>query len=273
MIQLVGSRRRIDWGEMLGIGTEQYNIALWIWIAIASLTFLTLMFVRAPYGRHERPGWGPRISSRLGWIIMESPSVIVMSIFFGIYAVKWGTTDWVAITFFIMWISHYSHRSFIWPVRAKVAHKMMPLSIVLFAIIFNGINTWFNAEWIYALNHPYPEYWFYGWKFRVGALIFISGMMINITSDNILFSLRNGENKGYSIPHEGLHKWVSCPNYLGEILQWIGWAIATWSLAGLSFALWTIANLAPRARANHIWYHEQFPDYPKNRKALIPGIY
>jgi hypothetical protein len=44
---------------------------------------------------------------------------------------------------------------------------------------------------------------------------------------------------------------VSCPNYLGEILEWIGWAIATWSLAGWVFAIWTMANLAPRAFTNH----------------------
>jgi hypothetical protein len=60
---------------------------------------------------------------------------------------------------------------------------------------------------------------------------------------------------------------------LGEILIWIGWAIATWSLAGLSFAAWTIANLLPRAKAHHEWYHKKFPEYPPERKALIPGIW
>jgi len=34
--------------------------------------------------------------------------------------------------------------------------------------------------------------------------------------------------------------------------------------------LWTIANLAPRALANHKWYKETFPEYPSQRKALIP---
>ncbi|MHA1318096.1 MAG: hypothetical protein ACTSQ6_11365, partial [Candidatus Heimdallarchaeaceae archaeon] len=60
---------------------------------------------------------------------------------------------------------------------------------------------------------------------------------------------------------------------LGEITEWVGWAIMTFSIPGLVFAFWTIANLAPRARSNHKWYLENFPDYPKNRKALIPFIY
>ena len=65
---------------------------------------------------------------------------------------------------------------------------------------------------------------------------------------------------------------MSCPNYLGEIVEWIGWAILTWSLAGASFAVWTAANLAPRALSNHRWYREQFTDYPPARRALIPFV-
>ena len=77
----------------------------------------------------------------------------------------------------------------------------------------------------------------------------------------------------YKVPQGGFYRWVSSPNYFGEIVQWIGWAIATWSLAGLSFAVWTVANLAPRARANHRWYQENLPGYPPERKALIPGVW
>ncbi len=65
---------------------------------------------------------------------------------------------------------------------------------------------------------------------------------------------------------------MSAPNYLGEMTQWIGWALLTWSLAGASFAVWTIANLLPRALANHRWYRETFEDYPESRKAVVPFL-
>lgn len=107
----------------------------------------------------------------------------------------------------------------------------------------------------------------------VGSTVFALGMWLNITSDNILMSLRDVHGPGYHVPQRGLFKRVSCPNYLGEILEWVGWAIATWSLVGLSFAVWTVANLAPRARAHHTWYRETFPDYPAERRALIPFVY
>ena len=58
-----------------------------------------------------------------------------------------------------------------------------------------------------------------------------------------------------------------------EIVEWLGWALLTWSPAGLAFAAWTMANLVPRARAHHRWYRERFPDYPARRKALVPGLF
>ena len=65
---------------------------------------------------------------------------------------------------------------------------------------------------------------------------------------------------------------MSSPNYLGEIIEWTGWAIATWSLAGTAFAVYTAANLASRAFANHRWYRDRFPDYPSDRRALVPFL-
>jgi hypothetical protein len=48
--------------------------------------------------------------------------------------------------------------------------------------------------------------------------------------------------------------------------------ILTWSISGVVFLIWVIANLFPRAIAHHKWYKDKFDDYPKNRKAVIPGI-
>ena len=55
-------------------------------------------------------------------------------------------------------------------------------------------------------------------------------------------------------------------------LEWTGFAIAAWSLPALAFALYTVSNLAPRAVAHHRWYRDKFPDYPRERRALIPFV-
>jgi len=86
-----------------------------------------------------------------------------------------------------------------------------------------------------------------------------------------LHNLRAPGETAYKIPQTGFYRWISCPNYLGEIVVWSGWALATWSLPGLAFAVWTVANLAPRARSNHRWYQDNFSDYPPNGKPYYRG--
>ena len=69
-----------------------------------------------------------------------------------------------------------------------------------------------------------------------------------------------------------IYKYLSAPNYFGEIIEWIGWAILTWSVSGIVFLIWVIANFSQERLSHHKWYKEKFSDYPKNRKAIIPGI-
>ena len=140
-------------------------------------------------------------------------------------------------------------------------------------MLFNAVNAGVNGGWLFHMVPEYGVEWLTGPRFIIGALLFVTGFAINLHSDHILRNLRKPGETGYKIPQVGMYRFVSCPNYMGECLEWIGWAIATWSLAGLSFAVWTLANLAPRAFSNHRWYKEQFPDYPAKRKALVPFIF
>ncbi|CAK5027260.1 unnamed protein product [Meloidogyne enterolobii] len=79
--------------------------------------------------------------------------------------------------------------------------------------------------------------------------------------------------KCYKIPHGGMFKYVSCANFLGEIIEWIGYAIYAQSTASLAFALFTAANTIPRAKLHHKWYLNKFGNnYPQDRKAVIPYI-
>jgi len=155
----------------------------------------------------------------------------------------------------------------------KGGNKKFPALILFFALIFNLINSYLNGRYLFYFSASHNSSWLTDIRFIAGFIIFLTGMIVNISSDYILLKLRKSGETGYMIPYGGVFKLVSSPNYLGEILEWTGWAILTWSLPGLSFALFTIANLAPRASANHLWYKQEFPDYPKKRKALIPFIF
>jgi len=231
--------------------------------------FILLFFVSAPYGQHIRKGWGPNLNNKLGWFIMEIPTVVIYLI---IYFLGDRKTDVISMVFLFIWMLHYGQRTFIFPflIRAK---QPMPVTIISFGMMFNGINTYLQARRIYSLSAPYPDDWIISAFFIAGLFIFILGFIINLHSDRIIRNLRKPGETEYRIPYGGMFRWVSSPTYLGEITEWAGWAVLTLSFPGLIFVFWTFANLVPRALSHHKWYLETFPDYPKNRKALIPFIY
>ena len=253
---------------MFFLSYEEYKTVCYIWLTLAVIVFLILIFVKAPYGRHKTKGWGVEISAKKGWIIMESIPAVLLTVIL----VIGHNRDLVVLFFWAIWTGHYVNRAWAWPNRAKLEQKLMPLSVVILAIIFNTVNCLINGIWLFDLSGGYELSWVTDPRFIFGVVIFFFGMILNIKSDDILFSLRDDGSTGYKIPRGGLFEKVSSPNYLGEIIEWIGFAIATWSLAGFTFAIWTFCNLAPRAFAHHRWYKEEFSDYPENRKALIPFV-
>ena len=152
--------------------------------------------------------------------------------------------------------------------------RPMPALVPFMGAVFNLCNAYLNGRYLFDLSRSrYNAAWLTSPQFMIGAVLFVAGFVINRHADNTLHGLRTKGELGYKIPYGGLYRYISCPNYFGEILEWAGWAIATWSLAGAAFAIWTFANLAPRARAHHKWYHENFSDYPSGRKALLPGLW
>lgn len=245
-----------------------YETLLILWLAISAVTFCALLLISAPYGRHSRRGFGPTMGATGGWIVMEIPAVIAFVI---IYAMGDYAAHAAPLVLLAMWQTHYIHRTFIFPFRRKGGADM-PVSIVSMGVFFNLVNAYLNARAISHLSPQLSPDWFTELPFVVGVVLFFGGMAINITSDNILFSLRKPGEKNYKIPKGGFYRWVSCPNYMGELIEWFGWALATWSLGGLAFAIWTAANLVPRAIAHDRWYREKFPDYPHQRRAIVPFV-
>ena len=245
-----------------------FNFLLAGWFVLAVAVFIALFFVVAPYGRHIRSGWGYTIDNKIGWVIMEAPAPVVFAVCFVL-----GSNTAAALVFLGLWEAHYLHRAFIYPLGLRGTAKRMPLSVMGFGFLFNIMNGYLNGRYIFTFSGGYSNEWLGDWRFLTGLALFLIGFVINRQADRILRSLRRPGESDYRVAQRGLYRWVSCPNYLGEIIIWIGWLVATWSLPGLAFALWTVANLVPRARAHHQWYRENFPDYPRERRALVPALW
>ena len=169
------------------------------------------------------------------------------------------------------------------PVRPDSNHIPRLVSNSLFptlfhmGIIFNLLNALMQGGWIFYISplDYYTAEWFYSPQFIIGVIIFFAGMFINIQSDSIIRHLRKPGDRRHYIPQGGMFRWVSSANYFGEWLEWVGFAILTWSWAGVVFAWWTFANLAPRSAALYKRYSEEFGEEftKEKRKKIIPFIY
>ena len=247
-----------------------HGMLVWAVLAMAVPTFLYLWRRAAPYGRHYAgAGWGPHMPTRLAWIVMELPAP---ALFLAVYLYGGAAFQIVPLLFLAMWQGHYLQRTFVYPFRVRASGRKTPLLLVGSGFLFNALNAYLNARFISEFGE-YAADWLADPRFLLGGGIFLAGLALNLHADHTLTRLRRPGETGYAIPRGGGFRFVSCPNYLGEILEWLGWAVATWSPCGLAFMLFTVANLAPRARSNHRWYRETFPEYPARRRALIPGIY
>lgn len=248
---------------------NQFDLLVFIWILTACAVFLVLLKISAPYGRHTSEKWGITIPNRLGWFFMEL-AALVPFIFF-VFTGK-GEKNAVIWTIVMLFSMHYVNRSMIYPFRIKTKNKRMPLAIVLMAVFFNTMNGFVNGYYLGTLQDQYQDGWFKNPAFIAGTILFITGMIINIVADNKLIHLRKRSANGYKVPYGFLFNKISCPNFFGEIIEWGGFALLCWSWPAFSFFVWTLCNLIPRALDHHRWYKNKFPDYPAERKAVLPFV-
>ena len=255
------------------LSLHAFQIFLIVMALIAVVVFVSLFFVDAGYGKFYQPKWGPSVDNRLGWVLMEAPVFVAMLL---LWWFSDRRTDPVRLIFLLLFELHYFHRSFIFPLQIR-GHSLMPFSIILMGALFNTLNAFMQGGWIFYLSPDefYPANWLTSLPFILGTAVFFFGMSVNIGSDTIIRHLRKPGDTAHYLPKGGMFRYVTSANYFGEFVEWVGFAILTWSWSGAVFALWTFANLAPRAARIYEMYSREFPDEldTSKTKRMIPFIY
>ncbi|KAL0074778.1 3-oxo-5-alpha-steroid 4-dehydrogenase-domain-containing protein [Phycomyces blakesleeanus] len=270
---------------------ETYDILLLIYKSLPAIMTPLVCIVNAPYGRFSGQFSSPlslkvTFSGRWSWCLMEavSPAVFLTSVWLCSPSPSLLNLSMSQMVLTSLWVVHYVNRSIVYSWRAP-SIAPIHLLVSVSAACFNILNGYVNGVWV-ARHHDLdlnPNLTMTVWRW-VGVGIFATGFGLNLYHDSILFDLRKSKKKeskdsnpekthDYSIPFGGLYRYVSCPNYLSELIEWTGFMIAAWpSTPAMVFVLSTAANLIPRAWRTHAWYKHQFPDYPADRKAVIPFV-
>lgn len=266
---------------------------------------ITRYVIIAPFGRHVqdedgkkyRWWYGPQFDAKLSWFLFECPNLCwAWYCYFSVrdpYVMNDVTrmvsvdnnqlqisTNTVLLALFTL---HYINRAILYPLRMNSNIHRVPLIITISACNVTILNGYIQCFYLVRLHKLAPlslppSSWI-NLQCWLGIMIFVVGMTINIQADGVLRDLRrqrnrDGQNVTYYIPKSPLFTYVSCPNFLGEILEWFGFSIASqFSLPAVAFFIYTLSNLVPRGVAHQKWYQNKFEDYPKDRKwAVIPFV-
>ncbi len=244
-----------------------YTTIVAVWAALAVPVFIYSLLGTDHVGRTGGNPRGPRVAARWGWFLMEIPALCVLPAVYLLASNRHPVADLLVSA----WVLHYAHRTLVWPWIVQRRSRPMPVGICVSSVVFNAING-LLIGWHLGHVADYAGEWLLDPRFIVGGAAFLFGAAVNVTADYRVARLREEQQGRYVIPQGGAFRFLSAPNLSGEILEWIGFALMCWSLPALAFAMWTAANLIPRALWRHRWYRETFPDYPPSRRAVIPGV-
>lgn len=221
-----------------------------------------------PYGRHAKPDQGG-VPIRVAWVVMALPGLVLCPLTFA----SAGGRGFVPTVMLALWMLAYLWRGVLYPILIRGTHgKRMPWGIVVLGVVFTAALAHVNGLALAQTWREYPIRWLWSVRFLYGTMLFLAGMFISRGSDLALIGLRRRNDPGYMLPRGVAFEEISSPNYLGEILMWVGWAVLTWSKPGLAAATLSFALLLPRAVSHHMWYRRTFPNYPPNRRAILPFV-
>lgn len=252
---------------------EIFTYLQWGMAVMAVVVFVSLYFVTAGYGQFRTRQWGWSINNKIAWTLMEAPVFFVMLIIWMNSALQWALPQLVLFGLFQL---HYFQRSFVFP-WLMTGKSRMPVAIMLMGITFNVINGVMQGGGLYWF--PNPDFaegasYLLRWNVIAGIVLFLAGLGINWHSDHVIRNLRKPGDTRHYLPQRGMYRYVTSANYLGELMEWTGFALAAATPVAWLFPIWTAANLVPRAHAIHKKYRMEFGDEAVGqRKRVIPFIY
>jgi len=179
-------------------------------------------------------------------------------------------TQWLS---FGMIVAHFVKRE----LETLFVHKFSANTMPVFNIFKNSVFYWALSGLLCALSIYHPR----SLAARadlpvidaVGTALYLFAEMGNATVHLYLSSLRSPGGTERQIPSGYGFGLVTCPNYMFEILAWVGIIVASRDWAVAIFISVGAAQMYTWARGKESAYRKEFGDkYKKKRYVILPGL-
>lgn len=170
--------------------------------------------------------------------------------------------------------AHFTKRE----LETLFVHRFSTASMPFFNVFRNSAYYWLAAGvnvafWTYRStapaagpSSPYITY--------PALLLFVVGELGNLSTHLTLRSLRSSGGTERGIPQGWAFELVTCPNYMFEIVAWVGIALVSWSLSTIMFLTIGVSFMGAWGNKKEAKYRKEFGDrYRKKRFVILPGIW
>lgn len=104
------------------------------------------------------------------------------------------------------------------------------------------------------------------------AILMVICEVLNFRCHLVLRDLRPTGTRSRGIPKGVGFDTVSCANYLWETAAWVLFSLLTRCFTSWLFTVVAFVQMTDWALKKHRNYRNEFPDYPRSRKAIIPFL-
>ena len=220
------------------------------------------------------------LGPQIGWdtvfyIEYAGPIIVTLALLFfrkGIYGRNPALTLNQKLGVFMVLV-HYIKRE----LETAFVHRFSSETMPLINVFKNSFHYYglFGFLTMYFYLHPdyTPPSWASPAIFYTATALFLIFEFLNLQTHLVLKNLRTPGSTERKIPYGWGFGLVSCANYFWESMAWIVFCVQAQVLGGYVYLAASVYQMAAWAIKKHKRYKEEFPNYPRNRKAMFPFLF
>lgn len=209
------------------------------------------------------------------WVLVRKfPHSLVTQLIYPTASASAPTAHWQDLLA-LLFTLHFIKRE----LETVLVHRFGTDTMPVTNIFKNSGYYWVFAFWIAHITmHPLYTMPACSSQRTFGVGLFLVSELLNLKCHIDLRNLRPEGTRIRKVPHGILFNLVSCPNYMFEVLSWVGFTLASQSVAAAAFTLVGAAQMTLWAIQKHKRYRKEFDGkdgreaYPKGRRAIVPFI-